>query len=57
MPPGANPGVRLGLALGALATECKRDKVTILTCDALASAGAWLEQLIAESTGKQRQRR
>jgi transaldolase/glucose-6-phosphate isomerase len=52
VPPRANPGVRLGLALGALATKCKRDKVTVLTCKALASAGAWLEQLIAESTGK-----
>ena len=52
VPPRANPGVRLGVMLGALATQCGRDKVTILTSEALASAGAWLEQLIAESTGK-----
>ena len=52
VPPRANPGVRLGVLLGALATQCGRDKVTILTAKPLASAGAWLEQLIAESTGK-----
>jgi len=52
-PPAANPGVRLGIALGVLATKFKRDKVTILASPKLASLGAWLEQLIAESTGKQ----
>ncbi|MGH6872352.1 MAG: bifunctional transaldolase/phosoglucose isomerase, partial [Rhizomicrobium sp.] len=51
-PAAANPGIRLGLALGALATKCGRDKVTIVPSKALASAGLWLEQLIAESTGK-----
>jgi transaldolase/glucose-6-phosphate isomerase len=51
-PPAHNPGVKLGLALGALATKCGRDKITIVPSKALASAGLWLEQLIAESTGK-----
>jgi len=50
-PPKANPGVALGLALGAGALA-GRDKVTILASPALAPVGAWLEQLIAESTGK-----
>lgn len=50
-PPGDNPGVALGLVLGALARE-GRDKVTLVATPALAPLGAWLEQLIAESTGK-----
>jgi glucose-6-phosphate isomerase len=50
--PGVNPGVLLGLALGSLATT-GRDKLTFLSDPAIASFGAWLEQLIAESTGKQ----
>jgi transaldolase / glucose-6-phosphate isomerase len=50
-PPKANPGVELGLMLGAGALA-GRDKVTILASPALAPVGAWLEQLIAESTGK-----
>ncbi len=50
--PSANPGVSLGLAIGTLAKE-GRDKLTFLIDDELASLGAWLEQLIAESTGKQ----
>ncbi|MBU6442324.1 MAG: bifunctional transaldolase/phosoglucose isomerase [Alphaproteobacteria bacterium] len=53
VPPVANPGVRLGLTLGTLATECGRDKITIVASDALETMGTWLEQLIAESTGKQ----
>jgi len=50
-PPKANPGVQLGLVLGAGALA-GHDKVTILASPALAPVGAWLEQLIAESTGK-----
>ncbi len=53
VPASANPGIRLGVTLGALATKCGRDKITITASPALASIGAWLEQLIAESTGKQ----
>jgi transaldolase/glucose-6-phosphate isomerase len=51
-PPANNPGVRLGLTLGALATKHGRDKITVVASKGLASFGAWLEQLIAESTGK-----
>lgn len=49
--PTANPGLALGLALGALAKE-GRDKLTFLADAEIASFGAWAEQLIAESTGK-----
>jgi hypothetical protein len=47
----ANPGVSLGLALG-LAARDGRDKLTIVTSPEIYDLGAWLEQLIAESTGK-----
>ncbi|HEX4181395.1 MAG TPA: bifunctional transaldolase/phosoglucose isomerase [Caulobacteraceae bacterium] len=50
-PPEANPGVELGLVLGAAAVA-GRDKVTILASHGLTDVGAWLEQLLAESTGK-----
>jgi transaldolase/glucose-6-phosphate isomerase len=53
VPPTSNPGVRLGVALGVLARDFHRDKVTVVASPELASFGAWLEQLIAESTGKQ----
>ncbi len=49
--PRSNPGVSLGLAIGTLARG-GRDKLTFLTDDAISSFGAWVEQLIAESTGK-----
>src|SRR5258708_7920905 len=45
------PGVQLGLALG-LAGLDGRDKVTISSSKKVADFGAWAEQLIAESTGK-----
>jgi transaldolase / glucose-6-phosphate isomerase len=47
-----NPGVLLGIVLGTAARH-GRDKLTILTSPGLAALGAWLEQLVAESTGKQ----
>lgn len=47
----ANPGVQLGLALG-LAARMGRDKVTISSSPRFVDFGAWTEQLIAESTGK-----
>ncbi len=47
-----NPGVQLGLILG-LAEKAKRDKLTFFTSPEIYDLGAWLEQLIAESTGKQ----
>jgi glucose-6-phosphate isomerase len=49
--PTANPGVALGATLGALATA-GRDKLTLVVDPAIGPLGAWLEQLIAESTGK-----
>ena len=49
--PVANPAVRLGLVLGAAAVG-GRDKVTFVTSASVGSLGAWIEQLIAESTGK-----
>ena len=52
VPPAENPGVRLGVALGVAATRFGRDKVTIIASPAIANLGAWLEQLLAESTGK-----
>jgi glucose-6-phosphate isomerase len=55
--PAANPGLALGLALGTLARPVPagagRDKVTFIADPEIASLGSWLEQLIAESTGKQ----
>ena len=47
-----NPGVVLGVTLGVLATH-GRDKVTLIVSPALYDLGAWLEQLLAESTGKE----
>ncbi|MGH7486154.1 MAG: bifunctional transaldolase/phosoglucose isomerase, partial [bacterium] len=46
-----NPGVVLGTILGTLAKD-GRDKVTLVASPAIESLGAWLEQLLAESTGK-----
>jgi transaldolase/glucose-6-phosphate isomerase len=51
VPPPENPGVQLGLAIGLAGLE-GRDKVTILSSKKIADFGAWAEQLIAESTGK-----
>ncbi len=46
------PGVRFGAAIGGLALE-GRNKLTIITHRDVAAFGAWAEQLVAESTGKQ----
>jgi len=46
-----NPGVMLGLILGT-AAKLGRDKITLITSPGISDLGAWLEQLIAESTGK-----
>jgi transaldolase/glucose-6-phosphate isomerase len=46
-----NPGVLLGILLGTLA-KGGRDKVTIIASPGIHDLGAWLEQLLAESTGK-----
>ncbi|MDT7952494.1 MAG: bifunctional transaldolase/phosoglucose isomerase [Acetobacteraceae bacterium] len=50
-PPSANPGAKLGFILGE-AAKAGRDKVTVFASPGLADVGAWLEQLLAESTGK-----
>ena len=46
-----NPGAVLGIILGT-AARSGRDKVTIITSPDISDLGAWLEQLLAESTGK-----
>ena len=51
-PPLQNPGVQLGAVLG-VGTTTGRDKVTIVSSPHIYDVGAWLEQLLAESTGKQ----
>ena len=51
VPPAENPGVQLGLVMGVLAGR-GRDKVTIIASPGIDGFGAWAEQLIAESTGK-----
>ena len=53
VPPSDNPGTQLGVAMGVAATRFGRDKVTIIASPGIAAFGAWLEQLLAESTGKQ----
>ena len=50
-PPLQNPGVQLGTVLGVGAKH-GHDKVTIVASPAIHDMGAWLEQLMAESTGK-----
>jgi len=49
--PGRNPGLQLGLAM-ARAWESGRDKVTLVADSHLEPLGLWVEQLVAESTGK-----
>jgi transaldolase/glucose-6-phosphate isomerase len=47
-----NPALQAGLVMGEAARQ-GRDKLTLVMSPGLASLGAWLEQLVAESTGKQ----
>ena len=51
VPVGENPGLALGAAMGELALA-GRDKVTFFASPRIAAFGTWVEQLIAESTGK-----
>ncbi len=51
-PADENPGALLGVILGT-AQKLGRDKVTIFTSPGISDLGAWLEQLLAESTGKE----
>src|SRR6185312_5574183 len=48
----ANPAVGLGAVLGAL-QKAGRDKITFIVSPPIATFGLWVEQLIAESTGKE----
>lgn len=48
----ANPGAYLGAAMGSLA-KAGRDKVTVIASPSLSTFGLWVEQLLAESTGKE----
>jgi glucose-6-phosphate isomerase len=50
--PRTNPGLALG-ALMAASAEAGRDKLTLVVSPGLASFGLWVEQLVAESTGKE----
>jgi transaldolase/glucose-6-phosphate isomerase len=52
VPVDKNPGLMLGIAMGELANQ-GRDKLTFIMPEKVASLGMWLEQLIAESTGKE----
>ncbi len=49
--PGENPGAVLGAFMGGLNRQ-GRDKLTLVLAPPIASLGAWIEQLVAESTGK-----
>lgn len=51
VPSASNPGMWLGAIMGELA-KAGRDKITFLASKPIASFGYWVEQLIAESTGK-----
>ena len=52
VPAADNPGAGLGAVMGSLARR-GRDKLTLVTSPALSSFGLWVEQLLAESTGKE----
>ena len=52
VPAHENPGAWLGVVMGVL-TQQGRDKLTLVTSPAIKSFGLWVEQLIAESTGKE----
>jgi transaldolase/glucose-6-phosphate isomerase len=52
VPAADNPGLQLGAIIGTCATS-GRDKLTLTSSAGIRDLGAWLEQLLAESTGKQ----
>ncbi|HEU0184609.1 MAG TPA: bifunctional transaldolase/phosoglucose isomerase [Blastocatellia bacterium] len=52
VPAADNPAVRLGAIIGALA-GAGRNKLTLSTDPEISSLGLWIEQLVAESTGKE----
>jgi glucose-6-phosphate isomerase len=50
--PAENPALKLGAIMGECALQ-KRDKLTLVLPESLSTLGMWLEQLVAESTGKE----
>jgi transaldolase/glucose-6-phosphate isomerase len=52
VPAADNPGARIGAIIGECA-RAGRDKLTIVADPKISSLGLWIEQLIAESTGKE----
>jgi glucose-6-phosphate isomerase len=52
VPPAENPAAMLGAMIGTLARD-GRDKLTLVTSRSIDSLGLWIEQLVAESTGKE----
>lgn len=52
VPAADSPGLLLGAALGELALQ-GRDKLSIVASPGIAGLGSWIEQLVAESTGKE----
>lgn len=52
VPPQDNPGARLGAVMGTLALR-GRDKLTLVASKSITGFGLWVEQLLAESTGKE----
>ena len=52
IPVGENPGVLLGITM-AIAAENELDKLTLVTSERFHGLGAWIEQMLAESTGKE----
>ncbi len=52
VPTASNPGISLGVLLG-ICQKHGRDKITFVLSSSVSSFGLWLEQLIAESTGKE----
>ncbi len=52
IPAESNPGLQLGIVIGECA-RAGRDKLTLIIEERLASLGLWVEQLVAESTGKE----
>jgi transaldolase/glucose-6-phosphate isomerase len=52
VPTAENPAARLGAIIGTMA-NAGRDKLTLITSPEISSLGLWVEQLLAESTGKE----
>ncbi len=53
VPAQENPGAWLGAVMGTLAGTEGRDKLSLMTSPSISTFGLWVEQIIAESTGKE----